>query len=103
MHVAKTMKKYFFSEISTRASIGTDPTQENSGQQQPYDGHNEAGTLGPLPNAYASRGHKCLDSAYATPGIFQTVAKAGYEAFNPSKNPTDHPAYYVNFKTDKLF
>ncbi|KAI2495726.1 hypothetical protein MHU86_18785 [Fragilaria crotonensis] len=56
---------------------------------------------GPLPATY-SRGHKCLDYAFATPGIIQSVVNAGYEAFN-AKFPTDHRAYYVDFAIDQLF
>ena len=56
---------------------------------------------GPLPATY-SRGHKCLDYALATPGIKQSVVKAGYEAFN-AKFPTDHRAYYIDFEIDQLF
>jgi hypothetical protein len=56
---------------------------------------------GLLPATY-SRGHKCLDYAFASPGIIQSVVNAGYEAFN-AKFLTDHRTYYVDFAIDQLF
>ncbi|KAI2498326.1 hypothetical protein MHU86_16196 [Fragilaria crotonensis] len=83
-------------------SIGMDP----DAMQKILDDNNLADIMkrkhgGPLPPTYA-RGHKCLDYAFATPNIINSVTKAGYEAFN-AKYSTDHRAYYVDFNTDQLF
>ena len=54
-----------------------------------------------LPTTYA-RGHRCLDYAYATPHVVNSVERAGYESFN-CRYPTDHRSYFVDFSTEQLF
>ena len=54
-----------------------------------------------LPTTYA-RGHRCLDYAYATPHVVNSVERAGYESFT-CRCPTDHRSYFVDFSTEQLF
>ena len=54
-----------------------------------------------LPATY-SRGRKCLDYGFATPGVCIALDACGYESFG-HRFPSDHRAYFFDFDVRKLF